>query len=252
MRRTVMAIALGCVVGLSVTGCDQISEHIGWFSKTETAAPATPSPTVVTSRIRPSATPAPPPNPALATARATLARLPIEKRAQIKGYTRSKFGPQWDDNVDVAGGHNGCNTRDDILKRDLVGVGMRSNGCFVDHGVLHDPYTGRPINFVRGPETSGTIQIDHVVALADAWMKGAQAWTPQRRAQFANDPINLVAVESQANQDKSARDAASWLPPNAAYHCTYVIRQLEVKSAYQLWLGRTEYDAMKRVLAGCT
>jgi hypothetical protein len=95
------------------------------------------------------------------------------------------------------------------------------------------------------------VQIDHVVALADAWYKGARAWDPQRRLDFANDPRNLLAVGSQANFDKAFRDAASWLPPNVAFRCDFVARQIEVKTAYGLWLADKEQQALAGVLAHC-
>jgi hypothetical protein len=118
-------------------------------------------------------------------------------------------------------------------------------------GTLQDPYSGRVVEFVRGPETSPEVQIDHVVALSDAWQKGAQKWDAGTRLRFANDPLNLLAVDAEANRRKSDGDAATWLPPNRAYRCTYVARQIAVKKKYGVWVTGAERDAMKRVLRSC-
>ena len=118
-------------------------------------------------------------------------------------------------------------------------------------GILTDPYTATLINFLRGNSTSTAVQIDHVVALSDAWQKGAQQLTEAQRVSFANDPLNLLAVDGPANQQKSDGDAATWLPPNKSYRCDYVARQISVKSSYGLWVTQAEHDAMARVLADC-
>lgn len=179
------------------------------------------------------------------------------KQLQVRGWDRTsdfrryQFGQAWSDDVNVEFGHNGCNTRDDILRRDLKNLVVRPFTCFAQSGTLIDPYTGTAIDFVRGPETSNSIEIDHVVALADAWYKGARAWDPQRRLDFANDPRNLLAVSPQANFDKAFRDAAGWLPPNQAFRCDFVARQIEVKSAYGLWLSGKEKKALAEVLSRC-
>lgn len=188
--------------------------------------------------------------PTESAARTQLSSLSVKGRAPKTGYSRSKFGRSWSDDVSVAGGHNGCNTRDDILKRDLTAISVRSDGCKVQSGSLNDPYTGSAISFMRG-DRSMAVQIDHLVALSDAWQKGAQQWTVERRRDFANDPRNLQAASGTANQSKGSGDAATWLPPNKTYRCTYVSRQIAVKAAYGLWVTRAERDAMKRVLASC-
>jgi len=125
------------------------------------------------------------------------------------------------------------------------------HGCVVLSGTLQDPYTGQSINFERGQDTSSAVQIDHVVALADAWQKGAQKWSAETREQFANDPLNLRAVDGPTNQQKGAGDAATWLPPAKGYRCEYVAAQVAVKSAYGLWVTAAEADAIERVLEGC-
>ncbi len=180
----------------------------------------------------------------LAAARSALAQLPVREPDEAGGYHRELFGTAW---ADVDG--NGCDTRNDILARDLVDV-RTEDGCVVLVGTLLDPYSGEPIPFVRGPD-SAQVQVDHVVALADAWRTGASAWSPARRQAFANDPANLLAVSGGANQDKGASDAAAWLPPQAGYLCVYVLRQLRVKVAYGLWLTPDERAAVERGLDRC-
>ncbi|NLE82429.1 MAG: DUF1524 domain-containing protein [Rhodococcus sp.] len=184
---------------------------------------------------------------------AQLNSLAIKGRAPKTGYDRDLFGQSWTDDVDVAGGHNGCDTRNDILQRDLVDITFKpgSGDCAVQTGTLHDSYTATTIPFVRGANTSSEVQIDHVVALSDAWQKGAQQLDTRTRENFANDPRNLRAVDGPANQQKSDSDAASWLPPNKSYRCEYVAAQVDVKAAYNLWVTPAEHDAIERVLTNC-
>ena len=184
-------------------------------------------------------------------ARDQLAALPVKGWDRAQDYQRHRFGPAWSDDVDVAFGRNGCNTRDDILRRDLTDVVVRPNTCFVDRGVLRDPYTATTISFVRGPATSTSVEIDHVVSLSDAWYKGARNWDAQRRLEFANDPRNLLAVSPKANFDKAFRDAAGWLPPNEGFRCEFVVRQIDVKTSYGLWVSENEKRAMAEVLRSC-
>lgn len=184
---------------------------------------------------------------------AQLSTLPIKGRAPKTGYDRGLFGQAWSDDVSVAGGHNGCDTRNDILARDLVDIVYKegTRDCVVLSGTLHDTYTGTTIAFTRGQDTSTAVQIDHVVALSDAWQKGAQQLDAQARADFSNDPRNLQAVDGPTNQQKGDGDAATWLPPDRPYRCTYVARQVQVKAAYNLWVTQAEHDAMVRVLTSC-
>ena len=177
-----------------------------------------------------------------------LATIPVKGRAPKTGYSRDQFGQAWAD-VD----RNGCDTRNDMLRRDLSDLALKpgTRDCVVLSGILNDPYTATLINFLRGTSTSTAVQIDHVVALSDAWQKGAQQLTEAQRVSFANDPLNLLAVDGPANQQKSDGDAATWLPPNKSYRCDYVARQISVKASYGLWVTRAEHDAMARVLADC-
>jgi hypothetical protein len=169
-------------------------------------------------------------------------------RAAKTGYTRAQFGPAWAD-VD----RNGCDTRNDILKRDLINLVFKekTNGCTVLSGTLVDPFSGETINFVQGAKTSSDVQIDHSVALSNAWQTGAFKLTPEQRKAFANDPLNLLAVKGKLNSQKGDGDAATWLPPLKSYRCDYVARQIAVKIKYKLWFTAPEKEAMIRILKTC-
>ena len=185
-------------------------------------------------------------------ARELLATLEVKGRAPMTGYDRALFGQAWSDDVRVPGGRNGCDTRNDVLRRDLHDTVIRpgTHGCLVESGTLLDPYSGETLEFVRGPR-SAEIQIDHVVALADAWQKGAQAWDEDTRRDFANDPANLLAVRGDLNQQKGAGDAATWLPPDTSFRCDYVSRIIGVKATYGLWVTEAEQEALSRELMRC-
>lgn len=182
------------------------------------------------------------------TAAAALAALPVKGRAPKTGYTREKFGQRWAD-ID----RDGCDQRNQVLRRDLDAETFKpgTRDCVVLTGSLRDPYTARTIPFTRGTTSSSAVQIDHVVALSDAWQKGAQAWPPAQRLAFANDPLNLLAVDGPTNARKSDGDAATWLPPHKAFRCPMVARQVAVKAKYGLWVVPPERDAMARVLRQC-
>lgn len=179
-----------------------------------------------------------------------LATLSVHAADPMTGYSRDQFGPAWTDNNDDALGHNHCDTRDDILARDLTDV-VRDGNCTVASGVLNDPYTGKTIDFQRGPDTSTRIQIDHIVALGNAWITGAQKLSPQDRVNLANNPRNLLAVDGPANNNKRDHDASEWLPPNVAFRCAYVADQILVKSVYHLWVTAPEKQAMTQALSSC-
>lgn len=182
------------------------------------------------------------------TAAEALNALPVKGRAPKTGYQRENFGHAWAD-VD----HNGCDTRDDILRRDLKDVVFKqgTGDCKVVSGTLDDPYTATSIYFKKGKKTSDKVQIDHVVALSNAWQTGAQKLNDEQRMQFANDPYNLLAVDGPSNQLKGDADAATWLPENKSYRCSYVSRQIGVKHKYGLWVTSSEKAAMQQVLAIC-
>ena len=175
-----------------------------------------------------------------------LATVAVKGRAPKTGYSREQFGAAWSD-VD----RNGCDTRNDILNRDLAQKQWRpgTHGCVVVAGTATDPYTGRVLTFAKA--RAWAVQIDHVVALSDAWQKGAQQWDAATRRAFANDPLELLAVDGPTNARKGDGDAATWLPPHKSYRCAYVARQIAVKGTYGLWVTRAERDAMTRVLDRC-
>lgn len=174
---------------------------------------------------------------------AELEKVEVKGRAPKTGYSRKQFGDGW-------GKIGGCSTREVILARDLTDKKV-DDKCRVQSGELNDPYTGKTIQFQRGPETSQLVQIDHVVALSDAWQKGAQQLTPEQRVQLANDPLNLLAVDGPANQAKGDGDAATWLPENKSFRCQYVARQIAVKRKYHLWVTDTEKQAAEQIIVNC-
>jgi hypothetical protein len=192
----------------------------------------------------------PPPSPTNNVTSAELAinkleTIPIKGRAAKTGYSREQFGAGWGD-------LGTCTVRDFILKRDMTNVVTKSpTNCTVVGGTLNDPYTGKTVIFHRGAGTSTAVEIDHVVALSDAWQKGAQSIDVSKRAELYNDPLNLLAVDGPTNQKKGDGDAATWLPPNKDYRCRYVARQIAVKIKYNLWVTPAEHDAMKNVLENC-
>ena len=177
-------------------------------------------------------------------ARDALAALPTKGRAPKTGYKRSQFGDGWA----KAGG---CDTRNVILRRDLTNAILGDDNCKVQAGALSDPYTGQRIAFKRGANSSGAVQIDHVVALSNAWQTGAQQLSSEQRISLANDPLELLAVDGPANQQKGDGDAATWLPSNKPFRCQYIARQIAVKKKYSLWVTPPERTAMERILASC-
>jgi deferrochelatase/peroxidase EfeB len=172
-----------------------------------------------------------------------LTKLPVKGRAPKTNYKRTQFGDGWAIT-------RGCDTRNIILHRDLTDAAV-NDACKVLSGTLQDPYTGKTITFARGAGTSDDVQIDHVVALSDAWQKGAQQLSMEERKQLANDPLELLAVDGPANQEKSDGDAATWLPSNKAFRCQYVARQIAVKTKYRMWVTQAEHDIMSQILAVC-
>ena len=178
------------------------------------------------------------------SALAAISRLEVKGRAPKTGYRRDQFGDGWA-SVD------GCDTRDRILGRDLRAKSFLSatRRCVVLSGRLADPYTSTTIMFARGGASE--VDIDHVVALGDAWQKGAWRWPHGERVAFANDPLNLLAVDASANRQKGDGDTATWLPANKPFRCAYVARQVSVKLKYALSVTTAERDAMRRVLSRC-
>lgn len=176
-------------------------------------------------------------------AKDVLTELEVKGRTPKTGYARTEFYKTWP-NV------NGCSLRQVIIKRE-VGESAKLDGCDVVAGTFVEPYTGNTFTATQKSDFSNHIQIDHVVALSDAWQKGAQYKTAEERFALATDPLNLLAVDSSANQQKSDGDAATWLPPNKAFRCQYVARQVSVKYKYGLWVTQAEHDAIANVLENC-
>jgi hypothetical protein len=173
-----------------------------------------------------------------------LETLAVKGRAPKTGYSRDQFGSGWAQ-------WKTCNIREKILARDLKNIVYVPNTCKIQTGTLEDPYTGKVIAFQRGSTTSQRVQIDHVVALSDAWQKGAQQLPIEKRKALANDDLNLLAADGPTNMQKGAGDAATWLPKNKGFRCQYVARQIAVKAKYALWVTTAEKEAIKRVLSPC-
>ncbi len=261
LRRVRLALATLIVGGIGLTalvfaGVVTVpSVDVPTTAVTAPPSPVEPPPLTepTNTELEPSAPPdteaptiAPPSDPP--TALATVDLLAVKGRAPKTDYSREQFGQAWKD-MD----RNGCDTRNDILARDLTDTTFKpdTRDCVVLTGVLADPYSGLVIDFVRGQDTSIAVQIDHVVALSDAWQKGAQELDLPTREALANDPLNLLAADGPLNAQKSDGDTATWLPPNKPYRCQYVARQVSVKHAYGLWVTTAERDAMVGVLTAC-
>ncbi len=172
-----------------------------------------------------------------------LEKLEVKGRAPKTGYSRDEFYSGWPT-------VEGCNLRQKILKREF-GDSAVLDGCNVVAGEYDEPYTGEHKKYTAREEISKGVQIDHVVALSDAWQKGAQYMEREVRYSIATDPLNLLAVDAAANEKKSDGDAATWLPPNKRFRCQYVARQASVKYKYGLWVTEAEKEAMSEVLANC-
>lgn len=256
VRNRILAGLTVSLLALGVTGCESAGQGIppAVSAPVEAVTPTVP----VTPSAAPvlPAPPAPAPKPAepakappevsAGTALAQLETITIKGRAPKTGYSRDMFGPAWPD-LD----NDGCDERNETLARDLTNLTYKDGRCVIATGMFADPYTGKTISFVRGTKTSSAVQIDHVVALSDAWQKGAQQLNSGQRMSLANDPLNLLASDGPANGSKSDSDAASWLPSNKGFRCEYVARQTSVKAKYQLWMTQAEHDAVARVLATC-
>lgn len=178
------------------------------------------------------------------TALAELSKLPVKERETGDDYERSLFSSSWASWRD-------CNVRQKILNRDIQNAKLGANGCTVISGTLNDPYSGQTIELTTKSAVSSKVQIDHVVALSNAWQTGARYLTADERKQLANDDLELIAVSSSANQDKSDGDASEWLPDNQAFRCPYIARQIAVKLKYRLWVTPAEKSAMINVLQDC-
>jgi len=183
---------------------------------------------------------------------AGIAQIPVRIRGQ--DYRRDAFGDSWTDENPAPGGYNGCDTRNDILDRDLVDktyVSIKRCPTAVATGLLHDPYTNAEIAFTRGEKTGAAVQIDHIVPLALAWDLGARFWTNDQRLRFANDPANLIAVAGGVNQDKGDQEPATWMPPNTAFRCQYAMQFIAVIRGYALPIDAPSAAALRDAAATC-
>ncbi len=178
----------------------------------------------------------------------------VPARIRSYEYRRDGFGVTWTDDNPAPGGHNGCDTRNDILDRDLADktyVSIKRCPNAVAIGTLHDPYTNAMVPFVRGAQVGAAVQIDHIVPLALAWDLGARNWTDDIRLRFANDPANLIAVDGPANQDKGDHEPAMWMPPNHAFWCQYAVQFAAVLRGYGLPVDAPSATVLRDAAATC-
>lgn len=178
----------------------------------------------------------------------------IPQRIRGYDYRRAAFGDSWTDDNSAPGGHNGCDTRNDVLDRDLADktyVSIKRCPTAVATGTLHDPYTNAVVPFTRGNQVGAAVQIDHIVPLALAWDLGARYWPDELRVRFANDPANLIAVAGQANQDKGDGQPAVWMPPNHAFWCQYAVQFADVLRGYALPIDQPSAVVLRDAAATC-
>ncbi|EFL93556.1 hypothetical protein HMPREF0574_1286 [Mobiluncus curtisii subsp. curtisii ATCC 35241] len=175
-----------------------------------------------------------------------LCALKVRKDAGPDGYQRDLFGAGW---MDPDG--NGCDTRADILARDFQSPRFDDSAkpCRLTGGTFHDPYTGKTMQFETPPGRK--VQIDHVVALGNAWKSGAWAWTKAQREAYANDPSVLLAADGPANQQKSDASADAWMPSNRNFRCAYARQQIDIKYRWNLTVTAPEKAALLSALAKC-
>ena len=240
--RTLTAIVAAAVAAIAATIA------LPALSSPPAGYPSTPPAVTAPSPVPPATDPGSL-TPTAAAALKQLEQLTVAAPADQGTYDRDLFGQRWAD-ID----RNGCGQRDDELARSMTDLTFKpgTHDCVVLTGILHDPYTGQTIAFQRGQGTSELVQIDHFVPLAWAWRQGASTWTEEQREYFANDPLNLQATDGTANQSKSDRGPAEWMPPSTAYHCTYAARFVGVLTTYQLTVDQADYAALQAQLSSCT
>jgi hypothetical protein len=178
----------------------------------------------------------------------------IPVRVRGHDYRRAAFGDAWTDDTSAPGGHNGCDTRNDILDRDLVDktfTAIKRCPTAVATGTLYDPYTSDTVAFTRGNQVGAAVQIDHIVPLALAWDLGARDWPQDLRMRFANDPGNLLAVDGKVNQDKGDAEPADWMPPNHAFWCQYSVQFAAVLRGYALPIDERSAVVLRDAAATC-
>jgi hypothetical protein len=272
-------IALSVLAGILVAsfGWQRISAGSALHNRAQPALEATPAPAKSQPPRQPEETASVPPSPPFQTPttttsqsgipsqsaiRSLLARARVvSARPEVPGYDRDcgprdgcVFDTAWTDATDAPDSRNGCDTRNDVLRKSLSQVVIKPNtqGCVVLRGILDDPYTGSTIHFVRGYNTSNAIEIDHLIPLAAAWDLGAAGWSPGRRAGFANDTrLELIAVSGPANQAKRDSTPASWLPPNRDFRCDYVSRYLKAAVHYDIAVTKADVMVIEAVARTC-
>ena len=249
-RGAAVGSALAVLAALALTGCEESGtvladeqEVAATAEATTASATAEPSPTPEATETAEPSRDREAEDAESGSALLMLHELEVKGRAPKTGYDRDLFG--WRDDTD----RNGCDTRNDVLRRDLTDLTLKTGGCVVLGGTLTSDFTGDTFDFIRGD--GNNIDIDHIVSLSNAWQTGAQGLSEDELVELANDPINLLAVESSVNRSKGDGDAATWLPPRKGYRCEYVARQIRVKHDYGLWVTPPEFDAMERLLLDC-
>ena len=254
-RRTLLcAAALAVTLGGGLAGCKDVTSA-GDGGSARPAAPDVSDGRAVSPLDNPDGT-----KPGLAPitssadkarARALIAKVATKGRGPKTGYSRDQFGYAWMDSAPggIPFAHNGCDSRNDLLKRDGEGVSFRSGSdCVVISMTLHDPYTGKTIDWTKTHAT--TVQIDHVMPLSYDWQMGAAHWTKGKREDIANDPLNLLPVDGRTNGAKSDSGPASWLPPNTQIRCSYAVRFAQVSLKYALPVTAADKQTMLAQCAG--
>jgi hypothetical protein len=255
-RRARFLAVLAVGVALATASCAQINDELqpaGTETRTDAEVAGDPATTVpaaaeaAVDELAPGLGPLADPT-SRAAARDLIGQLRVAGQVDGGDYDRDRFGARWSDDTAGPLGHNGCDTRNDILARDLTGEGFRAgtHDCVVVSGTLEDPYTGETIAFVKSD--ADAVQIDHVVSLAAAWRMGAHRWVEAARQDFANDPLNLLAVDGPTNMAKGDSTPNEWLPPAQPAACSYSVRYATVSIRYDLAVEETDQAAM---LAAC-
>jgi len=201
---------------------------------------------------------APDPGPAGTGAPTLLQRLTVMEPVEDLTYDRDEFGSGWGD---LDG--DGCNTREEVMWRDLLWA-KREDGCNVVEGTLRDPYTWTLIRYDEAVNAQ-TVQVDHVYPLKRAWLYGARGWSEEKRKRFANDELNLLAVDGPTNGRKSDQGPETWLLPvnpnrplvrqtvlvNRAYECSWSRRYVQVAAKWRLGISPRDEAVLADTLERC-
>jgi hypothetical protein len=187
----------------------------------------------------PAAQASPPTPVSAATARTYLGQLTVKAESSSSGYSRDLF-PHWSTQS------GSCNTREVVLKRDGTNV-QQNSSCAAVSGRWYSEYDDAIWS------AASDVDIDHVVALSEAWRSGAAGWTTSKRQQFANDLTRpqLIAVTDNVNQAKGDLDPAEWLPSRTAYRCTYARMWVHVKHYWGLSVDSAEKSVLQSLLNNC-